>query len=767
MVYPNRENQISSLTPASPDCPHTGLKPEKAPVAVVALGTGKWVTGLAAAILAIGMGLQGCSSTENTAITKAETQESKIEDLVKIQAFYSNDENEPFGLKYGYINTKGEIVIPPRFEYVGDFAVNGLVAVMENRKSGYINTKGEMVIPPKFEWASNFAANGLAVFRENREWGYINARGEMIIPPRFGWAKDFAANGLAAVRENREWGYINARGEMIIAPRFEWAKDFAANGLAAVRENGKWGYVNAKGEMVIPARFEDIGGFAANGLAAVRENEKWGYINTKGEMVIPARFESTSGFVANGLVAVREKGKWGYINSMGEIETPPSFENPWYYELLDSAAHGLAVVKENGKWGYINAKGKMVIPSKFEEAEPFADNGLAAVKENGKYFYINANGEMAIPQKFEKAVSFSANGLAAVKDSGKWGYINAQGQFIIYIDETDGQKVIKNASGAVIWVADSLYPDQNKIELKEPQLSKFDYTPFARKTSLISPKTPPSLQIDRDYPKLDGAEALIPIYAAAANAIYRKGKNQYDRGGKDPRKKAVRFSEKTPAAYQALINGQADMIFALAPSEEQKKEAAEKGITYTLTPIAREAFVFLVNEQNPVEGLSIGQIRDIYSGKTDNWQEVGGTPGKIMAFQRNKNSGSQTAMLRNVMHETPMRNPLEIEYYSGMGELLYAIANYRNLGKAIGYSFRYYATVMNSVPGIRLLAVDGVAPTVENIRNGSYPFTEDFYIVTTRPLSKNASKLRDWFLSDEGQQFIAQVGYVPIRGNSN
>ncbi|MCL2715435.1 MAG: hypothetical protein FWD68_12820 [Alphaproteobacteria bacterium] len=68
---------------------------------------------------------------------------------------------------------------------------------------------------------------------------------------------------------------------------------------------------------------------------------------------------------------------------------------------------------------------------------------------------------------------------------------------------------------------------------------------------------------------------------------------------------------------------------------------------------------------------------------------------------------------------------------------------------------------MNSVPGIRLLAIDGVAPGVENIRNGSHPFTQEFYIVTARPLTKNAKKLRDWFVSDEGQQFVADVGFVP------
>jgi phosphate transport system substrate-binding protein len=70
---------------------------------------------------------------------------------------------------------------------------------------------------------------------------------------------------------------------------------------------------------------------------------------------------------------------------------------------------------------------------------------------------------------------------------------------------------------------------------------------------------------------------------------------------------------------------------------------------------------------------------------------------------------------------------------------------------------------MNTVPEVGLLSVNGVAPTAENIRNGAYPFISEAYIVTARPLSENAQRLRDWFLSDEGQQLIADVGYVPIR----
>jgi len=310
-----------------------------------------------------------------------------------------------------------------------------------------------------------------------------------------------------------------------------------------------------------------------------------------------------------------------------------------------------------------------------------------------------------------------------------------------------------------------LHEDPKYPELPNESDIRWDYAPFKQGTRLVSPRTPPSLQIGGDYPKLDGAVALIPIYAAAANAIYQEDGTGKDMAGQTAREKAVGRSETTPAAYMALLDGRADIIFTAAPSEEQVRQAAEKGITYTLTPIAREAFVFLVNEQNPVKSLNVGQIRDIYSGKINDWKDVGGAPGAIMAFQRNEGSGSQTAMLR-LMGKTPMRKPLKAEHVGGMGGLVRRVASYRNMDHAIGYSFRYYATTMYKVAGIRLLAIGGVAPTVENIHNGTYPFTADIYMVTARPLSANAQKLHDWFLSEEGQQLIEDAGYVPLRGGS-
>ncbi|MDR2165894.1 MAG: WG repeat-containing protein [Zoogloeaceae bacterium] len=118
-------------------------------------------------------------------------------------------------------------------------------------KYGYINGKGELVIPLLFDYAWSFADNGLALVKEKNKWGFINAQGQFVIPPRFDTSGYFANNALAPVREKEKWGYIDRQGQFVIPPRFEHASLFANNGLAIVQENGQQKYIDQNGETVL------------------------------------------------------------------------------------------------------------------------------------------------------------------------------------------------------------------------------------------------------------------------------------------------------------------------------------------------------------------------------------------------------------------------------------------------------------------------------------------------------------------------------------
>jgi len=161
-----------------------------------------------------------------------------------------------------------------------------------------------------------------------------------------------------------------------------------------------------------------------------------------------------------------------------------------------------------------------------------------------------------------------------------------------------------------------------------------------------------------------------------------------------------------------------------------------------------------------VTNLTLDQVRDIYSKRVTNWKRVGGHDEAITPFQRPEESGSQTAMLAMVMKDRAMARPLKDERVSGMGGIVNEVAGYRDMSGAIGYSFRWYATVMNSNPNVRLLTIDGVAPTAANIRNGSYPLTGDVNVVTAGSTNPNVHKLIDWTQSAQGQALMEKTGYV-------
>ncbi len=281
------------------------------------------------------------------------------------------------------------------------------------------------------------------------------------------------------------------------------------------------------------------------------------------------------------------------------------------------------------------------------------------------------------------------------------------------------------------------------------------YMPFANESNLLATLDfPPSLQIERNHPRLDGAIALLPLYGAVGQALYRNMQEEDVR-------KIIRCSN-TPQAYRRLVRGEVDIFFGLAPSAEQVSEAHAEGVSLTPTPIGYDAFVFFVNKDNPVVNLTLDQVRAIYTRNITNWREVGGPDASILAFQRPANSGSQTTMVETVMRGRRMAKPLHEEIEDGMGDIVLGVAVYRNRLNAIGYSFRWYVTEQYPNPDIRLLSIDGIAPTPENIANKSYPLVVPLLAVTARPPSPESRQLIDWIVGAEGQALVRRTGYVPL-----
>jgi phosphate transport system substrate-binding protein len=258
-----------------------------------------------------------------------------------------------------------------------------------------------------------------------------------------------------------------------------------------------------------------------------------------------------------------------------------------------------------------------------------------------------------------------------------------------------------------------------------------------------------------DYPKVDGSTATIPLSEAFGAAVMGM-----------PVEEARQYivHNTTHNAYVNLIDKKADIIFVTSPSEEELAYAKQNGVELEVVPIVSEGFVFLTSSDNPVKDLSLQQIRDIYSGKITNWKDAGGADKKIIAYQRQPNSGSQTGMLDLVIgpHEI-MDAPTE-KIIAEMGALVDAVAVYTNEEDAIGYSYYYYVTDMWKNEKVKLMAVNGVYPDKKTISDGSYPIQTAYYAVmrSEEPKDSSARKLLAWILSPQGQQVAEGAGYVKL-----
>lgn len=293
-----------------------------------------------------------------------------------------------------------------------------------------------------------------------------------------------------------------------------------------------------------------------------------------------------------------------------------------------------------------------------------------------------------------------------------------------------------------------------------------DYTPYAQNSKLVTLNEPSTFIIEdkSEMPRLDGAEACYPVYSAIAKAVYKdidkienesKDKHSYRNG------EIVTFTN-TSFGYSRLFNDEIDMFFGAKPSASQLEEAKEMGVQLEYTPIGKEAFVFFVNEKNPISNLTTQQIKDIYHGDIVNWKELGGKRHDIIAFQRPENSGSQ-AMMNYFMGDVSLKEPLTYEMVDAMSGIIEEVAEYKNEEGAIGYTFKYFLEGLNQEDHIKILSIDGIYPTNESIKNQSYPLSTYLYCVTLKSNKKeNVKKLKEYLLSPQGQYIIEQTGYCAL-----
>jgi phosphate transport system substrate-binding protein len=215
----------------------------------------------------------------------------------------------------------------------------------------------------------------------------------------------------------------------------------------------------------------------------------------------------------------------------------------------------------------------------------------------------------------------------------------------------------------------------------------------------------------------------------------------------------------------ALINGTVDIANAsrqIKPEELQAAQAnGNKPVEFI---VARDAIAVIVNPGNPISQLTMQQISDIYSGKINNWSEIGGEDRPIVRLSRETNSGTHVYFLEEVLRLGQKENKtlfatntLLLPSSEGI------ISEIRDNPNAIGYDGLGYVT-----PEVKIIAVaeeqgmDYFLPSADTVNNGTYPIARDLYMYTSEAPVGAIEDYLNWIITPDGQQIVTELGFVPI-----
>ncbi|MCS6807608.1 MAG: phosphate ABC transporter substrate-binding protein [Bacteroidota bacterium] len=231
------------------------------------------------------------------------------------------------------------------------------------------------------------------------------------------------------------------------------------------------------------------------------------------------------------------------------------------------------------------------------------------------------------------------------------------------------------------------------------------------------------------------------------------------------------FPDKTKVQFQvtgggsgtgisALINGTTDICSSSRPIKPNEVKQLREKYQYNGLEIrvARDGIAVYLNAANPVQNLTVGQVKRIFTGEITNWKELGGNDAKIVLYSRENNSGTYEFFKEHVLQKQDFAP--HTQHMVGTGALVNAVAKDPN---AIGFGGIAYAS------GVKPAALAFneysryVLPTEENILNGTYPVSRLLYFYMKERPHGYTKQFIDWVLSKEGQSVVKEVGYLPTK----
>jgi len=231
--------------------------------------------------------------------------------------------------KYGFINSKNELKIPAIYTVTRNFS-EGLVAVSQEGKWGAVDTLGEVVIPLKYQALGDFSEDVAKVLGGNYKWGFVDRKGNEIVNFQYKRADRFQ-NGLARVQKDTKWGYIDKEGEIIIPMIYKNASNFLRN--YALVSDSTYKLIDKKNKIIqeLPYDYADM---ITDNLILVEDAQvqKTGFINSTGKIAIPFIYDGVEPYMLGQeiLIQVWTNQNMGVIDTEGKIIIPLAYDEIYF-----------------------------------------------------------------------------------------------------------------------------------------------------------------------------------------------------------------------------------------------------------------------------------------------------------------------------------------------------------------------------------------------------------------------------------------------------
>ena len=405
--------------------------------------------------------------------------------------------------KWGYINKDGYWKITPKFSSADDFNELHLakVSIYKSKEElnssypadafGYINEKGEYVIPALYTYLSDFQ-EGLTIAYNSLGCGLINATGAVIVPFIYDRMEFFKEKLALVVKTNskgeRQFGFIDKFGNQQIQLMFEYAHSFS-NGMAFVKKDGRYGWINSTGNFVIPNIYDLAEDFIVPDnyypylsafyqfkfkSALVSKNGFWGAINLAGKEIVPVLYDyiakSKNGFLVlkgNNKLCIDEQGslknenycdttivkiamsdyKYRGATTISKNHSHNKFKNKIYkpsnLELTNqfdiySKFLRKKLTKKDNFYGLVNEDGSIFLNQVYDSIKKidyFDYHGFVGFRNNKLHLINEIQGKAVIIQTYYTDFVYDkhADGFISVKKDNKWGIIKVIDKKIVEI----------------------------------------------------------------------------------------------------------------------------------------------------------------------------------------------------------------------------------------------------------------------------------------------------------------------------------------------